>query len=143
MLHYSCSLWWHMSRHVCLVLWQLHTCGGRHTLGNPKFLHLLNGAAFACLFIRYKNIISAFIFLGFCPLHNKVIFMYTAHERFFLSNIYFFLLIMVFVSRNVTLKGQCHEIFDLSFPNSKPSGPLINRLKWFFLNICFREDIRI
>ena len=24
-----------------------------------------------------------------------------------------------------------------------PSGPLINRLKWFFLKIPFREDIRI
>ena len=39
-----------------------------------------------------------------------------------------------------TLKGQCHEIFDLYFfHESNPSGPLINRLKWFFLKICFRK----
>ena len=32
------------------------------------------------------------------------------------------------------LKGQCNEIFDLYFfHESNPSGPLINRLKWFFL----------
>ena len=39
------------------------------------------------------------------------------------------------------LKGQCHEIFDLYFfHESNPSGPLINRLKWFFLKICFRVE---
>ena len=42
------------------------------------------------------------------------------------------------------LKRQCHKIFDLYFfPKSNPSGPLINRLKWFRLTIRFREDIRI
>ena len=42
------------------------------------------------------------------------------------------------------LKRQCHEIFDLYFfHESNPSGPLINRLKWFCLKIRFREDIRI
>ena len=28
------------------------------------------------------------------------------------------------------------------FHESKPSGPLINRLKWFCLKIRFRKDIR-
>ena len=45
---------------------------------------------------------------------------------------------------NYELKGQCHEIFDLYFfHESNPSGPLINRLKWFCLKIRFRKDIRI
>ena len=30
------------------------------------------------------------------------------------------------------LKGQCHKSFDLYFfHESNPSGPLIDRLKWF------------
>ena len=38
------------------------------------------------------------------------------------------------------LKGQCHEIFDLYFfHESNPSGPLINRLKWFFLKFVFAK----
>ena len=42
-----------------------------------------------------------------------------------------------------SLKGQCHEIFVIFlFHESKPSGPLINRLKWFCLKIRVREDIR-
>ena len=42
------------------------------------------------------------------------------------------------------LKRQCHEIFDLYFFHEwNPSGPLINRLKWFCLIIRFREDIGI
>ena len=42
------------------------------------------------------------------------------------------------------LKRQCHEIFDLYFfHESNPSGPLINRLKWFCLKIRIREDIQI
>ena len=42
------------------------------------------------------------------------------------------------------LKGQCHKIFDLYFfHESNPSGPRINRLKWFFLKICIREDVLI
>ena len=28
------------------------------------------------------------------------------------------------------------------FPESNPSGTLINRLKWFFVKISFYEDIR-
>ncbi len=40
------------------------------------------------------------------------------------------------------LKGQCHEIFcHFLFHESKPSGPRKYRLKWFCLEICFREDI--
>ena len=27
------------------------------------------------------------------------------------------------------------------FYESKPSGPLINKLKWFYLKVCFRGDI--
>ena len=42
------------------------------------------------------------------------------------------------------LKRQCHEIFDLYFFHEwNPSGPLINRLKWFCFKIRFRQDIRI
>ena len=42
-----------------------------------------------------------------------------------------------------TLKGQCHEIFgNFLFHESKPSGPLINRLKWFCLKVSFRGEIR-
>ena len=42
-----------------------------------------------------------------------------------------------------TVKGQCHKIFGiLIFHESKPSGPLINRLKWFCVKIRFRGDIR-
>ena len=41
------------------------------------------------------------------------------------------------------LEGQCHEIFVIFlFHESKPSGPLINRLKWFCLKIRFRGNIR-
>ena len=41
------------------------------------------------------------------------------------------------------LKGQCHEIFVIYFlfHESKPSGPLINMLKWFCLKIQFCKDI--
>ena len=42
-----------------------------------------------------------------------------------------------------SLKAQCHKIFAIFlFHESKPSGPLINRLNWFCLQICFRRDIR-
>ena len=42
------------------------------------------------------------------------------------------------------LKRQCHEIFYLYFLHeSNPPGPSINWLKWFCLNIHFREYIRI
>ena len=41
------------------------------------------------------------------------------------------------------LKGQCQEIFcHFLFHESKPSGPLINKLNWFCLKIRFCEDIR-
>ena len=42
-------------------------------------------------------------------------------------------------TRNVpSLKGQCHEIFDLYFFHGlNPSGPLINRIKWFFPKYSF------
>ena len=55
----------------------------------------------------------------------------------------FFLFIYLWIS--ISLKGQCHEIFNLNFflHKSNPSGPQINRLKWFFLKIRFRKDIRI
>ena len=44
----------------------------------------------------------------------------------------------------LNLKGLCHEIFNPYFCHeSNPSGPLINRLKWYFLKIRFCEDIRI
>ena len=51
----------------------------------------------------------------------------------------------VLVSNNlwtVSLKGQCREIFNLYF-FIKPIWVPDNRLKWFFLKIRFREDIRI
>ena len=36
----------------------------------------------------------------------------------------------------------CHKSFDLYFfHESNPSGPLIDRLKWFFLKIRFCQDI--
>ena len=39
------------------------------------------------------------------------------------------------------LKGQCHEIFAIFlFNESKPSGPLINRLKLFCLKFSFCRD---
>ena len=39
---------------------------------------------------------------------------------------------------NNYLKGQCHEIFGIFlFHESKPFGPLINRLKWFCLKVRF------
>ena len=42
----------------------------------------------------------------------------------------------------LNLKGQCHEIFwHFLFHESKPSGPLINRLKWFCLKVCFCREI--
>ena len=43
------------------------------------------------------------------------------------------------------LKGAVSRDFQplFFFHESNPSGPLINRLKWFFLKIRFREDIRI
>ena len=45
--------------------------------------------------------------------------------------------------RFVTLKGQCHEIFwHFLFHESKPSGPLINRLKWFCLKVRFQGELR-
>ena len=44
-----------------------------------------------------------------------------------------------------SLKGQCHEMFcHFLFNESKPSGPLINRLKkWFCLKIRFHVEIRL
>ena len=42
------------------------------------------------------------------------------------------------------LKVVCHEIFDLQFfHDSNPSGPLINRLKYFQIRFRFRRDIQI
>ena len=42
-----------------------------------------------------------------------------------------------------TLKGVCHEIFDLQFyHDSKPSGPLIHRIKDFRIRFRFRRDIQ-
>ena len=43
----------------------------------------------------------------------------------------------------VPLKGVCHEIFNLYFHDSTPSGPLINRLKYFRIRFRFRRDIQI
>ena len=41
-----------------------------------------------------------------------------------------------------TLLGQCHEIFEIFlFHESKPSGPLINRIKWFCLKVRFHGEI--
>ena len=47
---------------------------------------------------------------------------------------------------NVTnFKGAVSRDFrpQFFFHESNPSGPLISRLKWFFLKLRFREDIRI
>ena len=42
------------------------------------------------------------------------------------------------------LKGVCHEIFHLYFcSDSNPSGPLINRVKYFRIRSWFRRDIRL
>ena len=47
-------------------------------------------------------------------------------------------------TQKVTFKGAVSRDFrPLFFHESKPSEPLINRLKWFFLKIRFLEDIRI
>ena len=43
--------------------------------------------------------------------------------------------------KHTALKGQCHETFWHFFHESNLSGPLLNRLKWFFLKIRFRGDI--
>ena len=41
------------------------------------------------------------------------------------------------------LKGVCHEIFDLHFfHDSKLSGPLINRIKYFRIRFRFCRDIQ-
>ena len=41
----------------------------------------------------------------------------------------------------VPLKGQCREIFlNFLFHESKPSGPLINSLKWFCGDIREKFD---
>ena len=38
----------------------------------------------------------------------------------------------------ISFKRQCHEIFgNFLFHESKPSGPLINRLKWFCVSFVF------
>ena len=42
-----------------------------------------------------------------------------------------------------SFKGVCHKIFDLQFfHDSNPTGPLINRLKYFRIWFLFRQDIR-
>ena len=42
----------------------------------------------------------------------------------------------------VVLKWQCHEMYwHFLFHESTPSGPLINRLKWFCSKISFRRFI--
>ena len=42
----------------------------------------------------------------------------------------------------VVLKWQCHEMYwHFLFNESTPSGPLINRLKWFCSKISFRRFI--
>ena len=42
------------------------------------------------------------------------------------------------------LKGVCHEIFELHFfHDANPSGPLINKLKYFQIWYQFRRDIPI
>ena len=42
-----------------------------------------------------------------------------------------------------SLKGVCHEIFDLHFFHDlNPSRPLMNRLKYFRILFQFRQDIR-
>ena len=40
------------------------------------------------------------------------------------------------------LKEVCHKIFDLKFVIFNPSGPLLNRLKYFRIWFRFRRDIR-
>ena len=43
---------------------------------------------------------------------------------------------------HLKLKGMCHDIFDLHFfHDSNPSGPLINRIKYFPIRFRFRRDI--
>ena len=50
------------------------------------------------------------------------------------------------ILKRIYIEEQCHEIFDLYFFHEwklwNPSGPLINRLKQFFLQIRFCEDIQ-
>ena len=51
---------------------------------------------------------------------------------------------LVSLSAKLTLKGVCHEIFNLHFfHDSNPSGPRINRLKYFLILFQFRRDILI
>ncbi len=49
-----------------------------------------------------------------------------------------------FFEQELTLKGQCHEIFACSFfhQNTSP-GPLIHTIKLFQIKIRIRQDIRI
>ena len=50
------------------------------------------------------------------------------------------------ILKRIYIEEQCHEIFDLYFFHEwklwNPSGPLINRLNQFFLQIRFCEDIQ-
>ena len=44
---------------------------------------------------------------------------------------------------SILVKGAVSRDFrPIFFHKSNPSGPLINKLKWFFLKIRFRKDIR-
>ena len=46
------------------------------------------------------------------------------------------------IFRTMWLKGVCHEIFHIYFfHDSNPSGPLINRVKYFRIRCRFRRDI--
>ena len=52
--------------------------------------------------------------------------------------------IFLFLTTCPVLKGVCHEIFDLHFfHDMNPSGPLINRLKYFRIWFQFHRNIQI
>ena len=59
-------------------------------------------------------------------------------------NVFFLELFLHLIFRITGIKGAVSRDFLtlFFFHESNPSEPLINRLKWFFLKIRFREDIR-
>ena len=69
-----------------------------------------------------------------CSFFNQVFWKWKLEEEKNLNKKYTFL-----------FKGGVSRDFrpQFFFHKSNPSGPLINRLKWFFIKIRFREDIWI
>ena len=47
-----------------------------------------------------------------------------------------------YIVNDIILSGSVTRFLRNFYHESNPSGPLINRLKWFLLQIRFRGDIR-